>query len=172
MSPKLKILLRIAIVITVIFFATKPYNLFCNISHKCQPFYFSYITPKIEGIFTTNVSFEIINYRRDLEFSTPITSFKTVSNRINVIKFNVKNTSNRKVKFRPELLIAPEQYREHITLYQCLCSGNHSLKPKEEIEMQMVFLINKSADDSENDAILTDEDGRNSLNIRYRIKNK
>jgi cytochrome c oxidase assembly protein Cox11 len=143
MHPTIKISLRIGIIFALIFFASKPYNFFCNLTNKCQPFYFSYLIPKKEGKTPVTLNFEITNYRQGLDFRVLSDSFQTVSNRKNIVNYSAKNTSNRTIKFNTELVVEPEYLEEYITRYQCLCSQQYSLKPNEEIKLRMIFLIDE-----------------------------
>lgn len=163
MNPAIKISLRIVIIFALLFFASKPYNFFCNLTNKCQPFYFSYLIPKKEGKTPIILNFEVTNYREGLDFRVLSDGFKTVTNRKNIVNYIAKNTSNRTIKFHPKFVLEPGYLEEYITRYQCLCSSQYTLKPNEEIKLQMIFLIEEKIFEDYNRS----KDLESGLKIRY-----
>lgn len=162
MHPAIKTSLRIGIILALLFFVSKPYNFFCNLTNKCQPFYFAYLIPKKEGTTPIVINFEVTNYNRELDFRVLNSRLETVANRINIVNYSAKNNSKRKIKFQPKFVTEPEYFDEFITRYQCLCSSQYSLKPGEEIKLQMIFVVGKEIFEIEEF-----EKIKNSLKIRY-----
>ncbi len=168
MHPVLRLLLRLSAIFAIAFFASKPFNFFCNLTSKCQPFYFSNLIPASflawqEGTQPIIANFEVTNFREGLEFLTTQTKLETVGNRKNTVVFHVKNTSNKTIKFRPQLIVEPEDAASYIESYQCLCQSDHVLKPQEEKDLPMIFLF---------DPKIVDDvfDGKNAeVKIRYKI---
>jgi len=162
MNPKAKLFLRVLLFLALLFFASKPYNFFCNLTNKCQPFYLAYLLPKKEGKTPIVINFEVTNYRENLEFEVLAPVLKTVANRRNVATYRAKNTSKKTIKFTPQLIFEPEDISDYITRYQCLCEHSYSIKPGEEIKLRMIFSIDEGFDDEL-------ETYDRTLKIRYKI---
>jgi cytochrome c oxidase assembly protein Cox11 len=168
MSPLLRVFIRLAIVFAVIFFALQPFNWFCQITQKCRPFYFSYYLPKQEGRLPIRVNLEITNYRQNLELAAINPELTTFSNRINKVTYRAKNTSKKLIRFRTKLHIEPETIAKYVKRYQCLCMQEYRLKPGEEIDLPMEFLIDAKI---ENDDFLDEDKALDAtIKIRYEVK--
>ena len=116
------------------------------------------------------IIFQITNYIQNLDFAATDPELETRSNRLNSFTFKVKNNSQRKITFRPKLIVEPEQYRKYIKLHQCLCSSKHTLDAQEEREMKMLFSINKDFDDLEQYGYEIQNEYNNPvIKLRYRI---
>lgn len=147
MHPLLKLLIRFAIVFTVIFIAVQPYNWFCGITQKCDSFHFSYLIPRIEGNHNYNLKFNVVNFNKNLNFEVLDKSLTTVSNRKNVIHYRAKNLSKKTIYLRSKLKISPADLEKHIKIYDCLCTKVYKLKIGEEIDLKMTFEIKPSIGD-------------------------
>jgi cytochrome c oxidase assembly protein Cox11 len=163
MHPAIKISLRIGAIFALLFFASKPYNFFCNFTNKCQPFYFSALIPKQEGKIPAIINFEVTNYREGLDLQVSQEKLETVANRKNTIIYYAKNLSKNTITFRPQLIYEPEIFGDYLETYQCLCKHSYKLKPGEKIELRMVFFVKK-------EFFQSDEYGED-LKIRYLITN-
>lgn len=160
MSPLVKILLRLAIIVAAIFFITQPYNWFCQITGKCQPFFFSYYIPKKLGR-TIYLAVNAITYKENLFFSAskPVkigsnaegeneeNKFST-NQKIEVI-YTLKNNSKKLMQLQPRLLVQPEYAEKYLIRYECPCSRKYKLKAGEEIEMKMRFEIDSNIEKDE-----------------------
>lgn len=164
MHPTLRIAVRITLFFLIIFVAVQPFNLFCKITSKCQPFYFSYYLPKLEGKTPINVALEVTNYRKDLDFSASEPAIATVGGRKNIATYFVKNLSDREIRFRPALQIEPENLDKYVIRYECLCSNEYKLKKNEFLELKMRFEISKKIEKEQGFL----EDG--VIKIRYKIR--
>jgi len=166
MHPLLRLTLRLAMVFVICFVAIQPFNWFCKLTNKCEPFYFSYHFLKPEGSREIQVNFGAMNYREDLEFTVDESSLTTVSNRMNIVTYRARNLSKRMIRFRPIMHIDPESSQRFIISYECPCSHEFKLKQGEEIELKMKFRI----DDKIYNAL--DERDRDQIKIKiiYRIK--
>lgn len=172
MNPKLRILIRILVIFLLIFLISKPYNLFCNLSAKCQPFYFSEIIPRKTGIYPNHVNLVIDNYRQGLEINPRKQEIETGSSKINKIKIKIKNTSPRAITFRPKLIIEPQEYKEYINFYNCLCSSKIKLLVGEEREFEVKFSVNRKLDKIRPSNEIYDKYGNHAFTIRYRINSR
>lgn len=172
MHPLIRILFRGALLFLLLFALIQPFNWFCNISQKCQPFYFSYYFPKTQGTEPIDVSFEITNYRDDLEFSALEPNLTTVTNKKNIVTFYAKNLSNRLIKFRPNLQIDPANFDEYVIRYECLCMREYKLKKGESLELKMRFEIDAAIENEEK--FIVDNSAKSktdrTIKIKYRIK--
>lgn len=166
MPSLLQLALRLAIIFVICFVALQPFNLFCKLTNKCEPFSFSYEFWKREGSREIKVDFGIMNYREDLEFKVDEPSLVTVSNRMNVVTYHAKNLSKRVIHFRPMLHVDPESSQPFIKRYECPCSHEYKLKQDEEIELKMKFRI----DEKIYKATDPRERGEVRVGIIYRIK--
>jgi cytochrome c oxidase assembly protein Cox11 len=144
-----------------------PFNWFCNISGKCQPIDLSFSLPMSEGKEKINVAMEISNYHEGLEFTVLTPQISTVTGRKNTVNYRAKNISKHKIKFRPTLIIEPENFDKYIKRSDCLCAREYRLDPGEEITLRMSFVLDKK--------LLEDEVYRGKegmvVRIRYAVKN-
>ena len=170
MHPLIRILFRLIALFLVIFMLVQPFNWFCKISGKCQPFYFSYYIPSQQGIEPIEVSFEVTNLRSDLDLAADRSPITTVSGKKNSVIYYAKNISDHEVNFRPRLIVEPESLDKYITRYQCLCSNDYTLKPGEQKTLEMRFAINHKI---EKDAVFkrlgADKNTSKVIKIRYHI---
>ncbi len=144
MSPKAKFFTRLFAFLALSFIALQAYNRFCLFGNKCQPIYFSKYLSRTEGNQELELDFKVQNYRADLDFYTLKSDLITVANRLNTITFVAKNTTNKPIKFRPKLVVDPEEFADHIERLSCLCSQTYHLEPKEQIKLTMEFFIKPS----------------------------
>jgi cytochrome c oxidase assembly protein Cox11 len=167
MHPLLRRLIQIAIIFTVVFFAVQPFNWFCQITQKCQPFYFSYLIPRQQGDLV-KIKLQITNYHQGLDFKAVKADFTTRTNKINTVTYNAKNNSRLPIRFRPALYIEPKNFEKYVITYQCLCANEYKLKPNEEIKLQMRFFIARKIEDEEE---FVSPDGQSifTIKIRYQL---
>ncbi|MBU6140860.1 MAG: cytochrome c oxidase assembly protein [Proteobacteria bacterium] len=161
MNPKLRLALRLLGIFVIGFFAIQPFNWFCQITQSCRPFFISYYIPKEMGE-DVKVSFEITNYNQNLEFFVSQPSIDSFTNKKNLVTYRAKNLSKKTIKFRPQLIVEPEYATKYLTRYECICFRSYKLKPSEEIEMRMEFLIDKKIEE--------EEQFLNNRNIKIRVK--
>ncbi len=138
-----KLAIRLAIILVIIFIATQPFNWFCKLTNKCEPFYFSYYIPKREGTQPLLINLEVTNYRADLLFEPVESSLTTVSNRKNIVFYRAKNLTNHPIRFRPSFITEPQYATTFIKRYDCLCSQEYKLKADEEIQLKMRFEVSE-----------------------------
>ncbi len=168
MSPKTKLIIRIALFFILTFIAIQTFNRFCLFGNNCQPFYFSRYIPRTEGSKSFSIDIAAQNYRSDLDFHSLNPRINTVSNRINQVTFIAQNTSEKTINFQPKLVINPENFSQHFYGISCLCSQSYTLKPQEKIKLTMEFIIKKSVEEtSDFKEILPDE---NLILITYYVK--
>lgn len=158
--------IRIALISLVIVAAVQPYNWFCQITQKCDSFYFSQYLPKMKGKIPFDVMMEVTNYREDLDFRPTEPVIVTLSNQTNVVFYHAKNLSDKTISFRPQLIIEPDYAAKYFNRYECLCSHEYKLKPREERKLKMVFEIKK---DIENEKNFSKQPNTNKLKVRYKI---
>lgn len=144
MHPLLALIIRAAIIFTILFLIIQPYNWYCRISQKCQGFHTTSFLPKIEGKDPIDVFFEVTNTDDDIIFESNYSVIQTVFNRVNTVSFTAENLSNRIIFFKPRLVVSPEDYEKHINLIDCLCFHEYKVKPGEKITMEMKFSIDTS----------------------------
>lgn len=145
MNPKLKLPLRIAAIFIIIAIIIQPYNLFCNISTKCQPVKLSSFWPKREGEIEAVIKFGIKSYVDKLDIKPEVSSLTTVSGRRNVMHYIAKNNSGHFMRFRMDFFTVSESLKDHITLYECPCSGQKRLKKDEEVILTAEFELDDEA---------------------------
>ena len=170
MHPLIRILFRLGALFLVAFMLVQPFNWFCNLSGKCQPFYFSYYIPKQQGTKPIEVSLEVTNLRNDLDLAADKSPLTTVSGKKNSVIYYAKNLSDHEITFRPRLIVEPESLDKYIIRYQCLCFNDYTLKPGEQKTLEMRFAIDHKI---ESDAVfkrLGSAKGENKvIKIHYRI---
>lgn len=164
MHPLLKIFLKISVALVAIFFLSRPYNWYCQLTQNCQTFYFSRYFPKKEGakeiqtIITTQTKF------RDIDFYADQSLVKSVTNRKNIVKFTFKNNSKKIKYIFPKMTVTPVESERYLTKYESPSLQTYRLKPKEVLIVNFEFEIDKSIEDEEE--YRADEDG---LQIDFRI---
>jgi cytochrome c oxidase assembly protein Cox11 len=144
MHPLFALIVRAAIIFTILFLIIQPYNWYCHISQKCQGFRATSLLPKLEGKDPIDVFFEVTNNDDDIIFESNYSVIQTVFNRVNTVSFTAENLSNRIIFFKPRLVISPQEYEKHINLIECLCFNEYKVKPGEKITMEMKFSIDTS----------------------------
>ena len=141
MSPITRLLIRCAIIFTLIFTGIQIYNRSCTLSHSCRPFYLARYMPRAETGRVVNVVFEATNHRQNLDFEAMQPNLATTTNKMNSVIFHVKNTSKRKLGFRPSLATSPSFFLKYIERLQCPCLEKYLLNPGEEMNLEMEFFI-------------------------------
>ncbi len=158
MSPIFKLLFRATLIVIVIFIVLQPYNLFCNVTSKCQAFYFSSLLPVSEGKDPINLIFEVNNFRGDIDFEPVEKTIETVSGRKNVVHFKATNVGKHLIRFRPTIYTKPDRAIEYIDRNDCICFHEYTLKKDETIDLKMEFRINKKFDEVK-DRLKSEKDG-------------
>ncbi len=169
MSPTLRVFIRCLIAFAVIFFGLQIYNRSCLLSHNCRPFYFARYIPRTETNRAVNIHFEVTNHRENLEFEVINPDLSTYTNRINSVIFRAKNTSKRKIGFRPVIETIPSTLTKYIERLQCPCSQKYLLNPGEEISLEMEFFLDPAID-KEADFISLRRTESNLMQIIYKIE--
>lgn len=170
MHPLIRILFRLGALFLIVFMLVQPFNWFCNISGKCQSFYFSYYIPSQQGTEPIEVSLEVANLRSDLDLAADISPLTTVSGKKNSVTYYAKNISDHEVNFRPRLIIEPQSLDKYITRYQCLCSNDYTLKPGEQKILKMRFAIDRKIEkDAAFKRLGTDKGSGKAIKIRYHL---
>ncbi len=162
MNPLLLIAIRFAAILTIAFFAIQPFNWFCQISQKCQPFFLSYYFPKEIGK-KIRLSVNALDYSEKVEFTVIKPDEETYTNNRELAIYHVKNISKKTINFRPALIVEPKYVEKYLIRYQCLCLHKYRLKAGEEIDMKMEFMIDKKI---ENDERFNKDE---LINIGYKI---
>ncbi len=152
----------------------QPYNWFCGITNKCSPIEISSLIPRREGNKPVDVFFEITNYRADLKLEPAEDHISTVSGRKNVVAYRAKNLTNKTITFRTEFFVRPENLKDHVKTYDCLCFGEHKLKSGEEVELKMSFVIDEEAVDeslkNQQTKMGNSKDKDQNIVLRYKVK--
>jgi cytochrome c oxidase assembly protein Cox11 len=173
MPPLLRLSIRIAIVFVVIFFATQPYNWFCQLTQSCKPFYFAQLIPKRKGYKPVIIKMEITEYLKNIELTVLQSEVKTVYNQVNKVDYRVKNLTNRVQYLRPILHIEPEDFKKYIEFYNCICNNRYRIKPGQTLDLQMEFLLKEGIEEDEKLWVrdITDKDSQSmEIKIRYEAK--
>jgi len=173
MPPLLRLTIRIAIVFVVIFFATQPYNWFCQLTQSCKPFYFAQLIPKRKGYKPVTIKMEITEYLKNIELTVLQSEVKTVYNQVNKVDYRVKNLTNRVQYLRPILHIEPEDFKKYIEFYNCICNNRYKIKPGQTLNLQMEFLLKEGIEEDEKLWVrdITDRDSQSmEIKIRYEAK--
>ena len=142
MNPALLLTIRLLAVLLIAFFAIQPFNWFCQISQKCQPFFLSYYFPKEIGK-KIRLSVNALDYSEKVEFTVIKPDEETYTNSKESAIYHVKNISKKTINFRPTLIVEPKYVAEYLIRYQCLCLHKYRLKAGEEIDIMMEFMIDK-----------------------------
>lgn len=148
MNPLLRIFIRFAAILTIAFFAIQPFNWFCQISQKCQPFFLSYYFSKEIGK-KINLSVNALDYSEKVEFTVLKPEEEAYTNLKTLAIYHVKNISKKTINFRPALIVEPKYVEKYLIRYQCLCLHKYRLKAGEEIDMRMEFMIDKKIESDE-----------------------
>lgn len=131
----------------LIVIALKPYNWFCQTSGKCQKIYVSDLFPTFEGDNEINLILEAKSHNPDLDFMIMgYDTISTVSGRKNVVKYKIKNLSNKRMVFRPKFHVEPKQFEKYVNRSDCLCFEDYALDANDEINLQAAFSIDSDID--------------------------
>lgn len=145
MRPITRKIFLLCVFFAVAFVIVQPYNSFCNMTNKCQPFYFSYYIPSFESGRKFDVNFQVRNKNEALDFRVfSAEKFTTRTNAKNSVEYSVKNNGDHVIKFRQMFFTSPKSLEKHLTRYDCRCNRQITIKPGEEINMRFRFLIRKS----------------------------
>ncbi len=139
-----KIAAYIIALIVLAFIALQPYNYFCNFSNKCQPIYISSYLPEIKGKEEVSLIFVSISKNPDIEINANTPHLITLTGKTNSITYNIINTSERAVEFKPQMEITPNIFQKYWIRYECLCSKKYHLKPNETLQITMRFKVDRS----------------------------
>ncbi len=163
MSRLTQIAIRAAILIFALFILIQPFNLFCQTSGACSPFFISYYIPR-SGNTDIKLIFEVTNYKKDLEVSIDKTSLETSTNKKVLVTYNVKNNSRDLIKFTPELVVEPSYAKKYLVRYQCPCSRTQKVNGKGgETKFKAEFLIDNKIEKEK------EFTGFEPITIRYKI---
>jgi cytochrome c oxidase assembly protein Cox11 len=165
-----RIIKYFVVAFVIIFIAIQIFNRTCLLTHQCKPIYFSKLIPRKEGTKLIGISFNVINYRSDLQFTALDRKIITPSNRINTAKFFIRNTSDKKITFRPKLLVQPRYFHQYLTTFNCLCSQKYSLSPQEFIELEMDFFIDPLFEKDEDFDLAFEDPEKDLLSVTYEIE--
>lgn len=138
------LIIRLALIFTVVFIAVQTFNGFCKLTQKCSPFYFSYYLHGEEGGDQYKIVFGTNNPSPNLQFEVIEPNITTVANRNNVATYRVKNISNHAMNFRTKLHVDPEKAKNILMIYQCLCDSRYKLEAGEERVLKMKFRLKDS----------------------------
>ncbi len=166
MNPKFRLLKNIIIIVFVGFLLMQPYKWFCNITQKCRPISFSSLIPNYKGIDPLKLDFIVTNYRKDLDIRAEKTTLTTVSGEKNIIKYYMKNNSNRVMRFHLKMHFEPKELEKYLVRHHCLCFSRYKLKGGEEIEVESIFEIDNDIIGNKNYREYIKE----PFTIRYEVK--
>ncbi len=158
----LKILLKLALAVLFVYFLIQPYNWYCSSLGDCKTISLSRFIQRKAGR-SVELKLEITNYRSDVTFTTQEPVVTVITNEINNITYKLKNSSRQKVTIRPEMFLEPENAKDFLETFKCLCSRSITIKPQEEVELNFEFLID--------DRIFLEEviRGNDQIKIRFKI---
>lgn len=169
MFSLIRVLFRVGIFVVVLLLLTQPFNWFCNMTNKCQPFYLSYYFPKAKGTQSVNINFEVSNYRNDFDLAPDLPTITTVAGEKNDVIYFAKNLSDENVKFSPRLIIEPAFLEKYVTRYNCLCNNDYNLKPREQLILHMRFAIDNDIEDDPAFKNIISNGDTPTIRIRYHI---
>ena len=174
-SSFFRIFMRLAIFFAIAVFALQPYNWFCKITNKCAAISLSRFIPAFEGKEPIEVAFEITNYREDLDIRVDKALISTVTGRKNTVIYRARNLTNQPIRFRTAFFTNPESAETMVKRYECLCANEYKLKKNEEIELKLVFALDKKIvkelfEDGDFGKRNDKNDASERLVIRYKIK--
>ena len=149
MHPYLKISLKLLVAFAVIFFLVQPFNWYCQLTQKCQPFYLTYYFPKKEGTQTITAFISGQSRFRDIDFVSDRYAVETVANRKNIVKFTLKNNSKKITYVFPKMTVNPPSAKDYIINYECPCFQSFRLKPKEVLIVNYEFEFNDKIENDE-----------------------
>ncbi len=137
---------RVILALILIFFATKPYNNYCNNSGKCWPIYFSHFFSGSKGGLV-NLEFEVTNYIPNLEFFFDKTEAEISTNELNELNLRVFNNGQDVVEFKIDMLSEPKDFYQYLIRYNCPCSQKYRLKKGEQKNIRVIFKVSKKFDE-------------------------
>jgi len=159
----MKNLKRIILVAIIMFFATQPYNYYCNLSYNCKPISLSNILA-IESKETIKLDFDIINEIDELEIAAlSDSSIITKVNKEVIVDYLATNNSDESIDIQAHLMFEPIELIGYFKRHECLCMKNITIKPGHKKKLRIRFFVK--------DDILEDEllQKTESIQIKYLI---
>jgi cytochrome c oxidase assembly protein Cox11 len=152
MHPILKIFVKLLAIIFILIVVVQINNFYCVNFNKCRPFYLSFYYNKFKARKYQNVkmitNYSIINLNKNV--AVTIDFDKTTSKIGEIAKVNLilKNLTNYEISVQNIFSFNEKIFEKFITILQCPCYRNISLKPKESkmisIEFFYHILVNES----------------------------
>ncbi len=146
MRPIFRIPLYGALILLLFFVLAQPYNIFCNLTKKCEALYLSSLLPVREGKEPINIVYEVNSRRGDMDFIPVEKELETVTGRKNIVHYKVTNVAKHLIRFRPIFYVKPDKVLRFIDRNDCICYHEYKLKKGETIELKLEYRINSDFD--------------------------
>ncbi len=146
MKTDSRMIFRVILALILIFFATKPYNNYCNNSGKCWPIYFSHFFSGSMGS-VVNLEFEVTNYIQNLKITFDKKEIETPTNNLNELNLKVFNDGQDTIEFKIDMLSEPKDFYQYLIRYNCPCSQKYRLKKGEQKNIRVIFKVSKKFDE-------------------------
>ena len=125
------------------FFTLQLFNTICRATNKCNAIILSYYLPKNTGKERYQLFFATNNNSSNILFSTKDDYKITNSGGDIEAIFTAKNLSDKEIKIRPIVSIAPSEATQYIKFYECLCQKEKIIKKGESINLSVKLNLKK-----------------------------
>jgi len=153
MNLVLRFLIKILLVFLVIYFASKPYDMYCYKTSKCEPIYIlSYLSEQFSKInlfgenryFETNIYYQNNSLNSNIVFEANENNIRAFPSYKKTVEFYFTNRTNNHVFIRPKISYEPSMINKYIITYNCICNNKYAIKPNETITLKLIFKIKPS----------------------------
>lgn len=153
MNLALRFLIKILLIFLVIYFASKPYDIYCYKTSKCEPIYIlSYLSEQFSKInlfgenryFETNIYYQNNSLNSNVVFEADENNIVAFPHYKKTVEFYFTNRTNNYVVIKPKISYEPDIINKYIITYNCICNNKYGIKPNETITLKLTFKIKAS----------------------------
>ncbi len=153
MSLILRFLIKILLIFLVIYFASKPYDMYCYKTSKCEPIYIlSYLSEQFSKInlfgenryFETNIYYQNNSLNSNVVFETNENNIQAFPYYKKTVEFYFTNRTSNYISIKPKISYEPNIINKYIVTYNCICDSKYKIKPNETITLKLTFKIKPS----------------------------
>ncbi len=127
----------------------QPFNIFCRTTNKCQPIILSYYFPENLGVENFELFFETKSSQNNIIIEPLGRSAILLAGEKATINYRIVNNSKQDIKIRPRPYIEPQEAKQYIKFYECLCDREHKIKAGQEVILSVKFVLNRKIEDDE-----------------------
>jgi cytochrome c oxidase assembly protein Cox11 len=145
------------------FLLIKPYNYLCKTTGLCSEINPSYHILAKKGDKYFDFLFETKNSSKTLEFKALSDIYTAKSGQDIVVKYEIRNLSDKKITARPKRYVFPPEALKYIEFHECLCFKSYKIAAKSREIIEVRFKVDPKI---EKDSFFKD---KKEIKIGYEI---